>query len=226
MAVSIDFSELYKVHQQLIDYKDISIAEPLITKSFVKFNDVLGDRVSKLYAHPKKLNDISTNLHGLPKLVNKGMLEYSVTYPHRLTSLTEYPLLKEKVATPTAKFPKRMPNSYVIWTPSRFAEQVSVIIRRGKPFVTSRTDKNLKGFHNKSRNVIMARKQRATWKVYPSYLVEGERAPYSEIYAPSLAQLGSITFDKDPTVILSVDFLYEDIQNILLDNATILLTKG
>jgi len=225
MSFSIDSSELEAIRKKIMDSQSIAYAEPLITNEFRKFNDLLSFRVGFLYEAPEKLVDISLNKYCLPSKVSDHTLEYEVVYPHRLLTISDYPLFFAKVPTPTAKFPARLPSSYIRWTPSIQAEQVKVAIRRGKPMIASREDKNQKGFRYKDTQIIKARRQRATWDRYPSYRTEGIRAPYGTLFAPSVAQLGAITYDKDPKVRSALDSFPDTLMEVVGVNLLTMLTK-
>lgn len=225
MSFSIDYSELEAIRKKITDSQSIVYAEPLITNEFMKFNDLLSDRVGFLYAVPDKLVDISLNKYCLPSKASDRTLEYEVVYPHKILTASDYPLFFAKVATPTAKFPARLPNGYIKWTPSTQAEQVKIGIRRGKPMIASREDQHQKGFRYKDTKVIKARRQRATWDKYPSYGQKGIRAPYGTLFAPSAAQLGAITYDKDPKVRSALDSFPDTLMEVVGVKLLTMLTK-
>jgi hypothetical protein len=187
---------------------------PDVSLAILKLNNVLEDRVKSIFNAPGSLNSVRIGNTVAPESLGKTFLRYSLQYRDVPIPLAKFPYTETRVSA-NAKYPNRLSNGFVRWTPKSYAIETKVAIRKGKFLIAKRGNKyTQKGFVNEGR--ILAREQKATWSTFPSKNVTGVRAPFSELYGPSLATLAAKVYDVDPVVAKAKERVQEDILDAVI----------
>lgn len=183
-------SEILKIHNTLEDeIKNIyTLGKPL---SYVWEKGTTGSRTNNGYVLELRYNDIPEPL---------------VNFSHRISD------------SPAESFAPLRPNypefGELFWKKGKWSKKVEVAVRKGKYKVANRFRKtNLKGFYNPRNKQIQARLQEKTWARRPERFFEGERAPYSTLYGPSLATLASRRWETSKKLPNQIDKL----ESVILD---------
>jgi len=187
---------------------------PDVSIAILKFSNVLEGRVNTVFNAPSSINSVRIGNSVSPEKLGNTFLRYSLQYRDKPIPLSKYPYTETRVSA-NSKYPNRLPNRFVRWTPKSYAFETKVSVQKSKNLIAKR-GKNYrqKGFVYNGK--ILAREQKATWKVFPSKFVEGVRAPFSELYGPSLATLIAKVYDVDPVVAKAKDKVQEDILNAVV----------
>lgn len=212
MSFKVTFEEFDFLKKQLKTSPDLNAIVPDVSLAILKFHYTLEDRVQSLYTAKDNLSSVLIGNSKQPSELGNTFLRYSLQYRDKPVKLSEYAYQENVVESETAKYPERMFDGGIKWLYKGYALQVKTEIRRGKPIIAKR-GKNYtqKGFLQHGR--ILARKQKATWREYPTRRSDGVRAPIVELYGPSLSQLAESTYDKDSIVQNAKDTIGNDILN-------------
>ncbi len=210
MSFKVEFQELQLFKNTLKQFGDLKIALPDISTSIQLFHNTLERRVKTIYAVPGNLSSVMVGRSIKPSEVGNTFLRYSLQYQDKSIKLALYPHTESVVANAKVKYPKRMFNDGIKWKLKGYAIQTSVYIKRTKTEVPTRKKyTNQKGFLQHGK--IYARKQKRTWDSYPTRTSEGVRAPYTELYGPTLARLAGGLFENDAVVMSAKEKVGEDI---------------
>lgn len=198
-SFKIEFENLDLFKKALSKENALRKLVPDISISILKFHNALNDRVKDLYNAPGELDSVRIGHSVAPAELGKTFLRYSLQYRNKPIPLAQYPHIERAVSSDTAVWPKRLSDGFIKWTHKGYAIETQVAVRKGRMKAVRKYGKTIQdGFLQKDR--IFARKQPGTWKIFPSKNIIGVRAPFTQLYGPSLMTLASATYDKDQTI--------------------------
>lgn len=212
MSFTITFDELKKLSDNLIPSDSLNKIVPDINSSIAKFHNTLEGRVGSLYKNKQSLDSVKVS----SGLVGKGSLslDYELVYRDIPTPMTDYEYKQSAFFKVKNSIPFGLANGFVKYTKVNKARSVRVNIRNsGSPSVPRVRTEYKKFLGNvKGKERILVRLQKATWLQIPNVNnPDGTRAPYRELFGPSLAKLANITYDKDSQMETARDTLGDDI---------------
>jgi hypothetical protein len=214
MSFKIDFGKDWDTLRKTLNIdENLQRAIPDISVSILKLHNTLERRVDEQFNAPTKLSSVMIGSSVKPEALGKTFLRYNLQYRDKSIPLAQYGHTETKIPSPNAKVPIRISDRFIRWKPKGYAIQTEVSVRKGKPQIPRRVGGvNAKGFLQYGR--ILARKQKATW----INVQDNIRAPYSELYGPSLMTLANKVYDTDKQVANAVDNLQIDIIEALIRN--------
>jgi hypothetical protein len=187
---------------------------PNVTLAMLKFNNVLEQRIEELYNAPGSLSDVMIGHSIRPEELSKTFLRYSLQYRDKPIRLIEYPSSQSGILPVLSKAPLRKePLGPVHWKQGRYSRKITVNKRKDKP-EGARLGGNFSkrtAFYGFDKRGIFARETDKTWSELPKTGSYGKRAPFKELYGPSLMTLANALYDKDSKVKRAVTTLEEDI---------------
>lgn len=220
----IDFgSEWNTLRKNLSESSYLAKAVPDVSIAILKFHNSLENRIEELYNTPYGLSRVMLGSSVKPGALGKTFLRYGLQYRDKAIPLGEYKHTVEDSSS-LSSAPLRLNNEplgFVVWNRYRWSKKIRMEIRKRKVTGARRGGNfsKLSGFKmNAEPNKIFARETNATWSTYPTKGVKGTRAPYSELYGPSLAILASSVFDKDKKIDKAKDTLADDILDAITRN--------
>jgi hypothetical protein len=216
-SFKIQFEGLEFLKKNLSTNSALSHAIPDVSIAILQFHNVLEKRVSTLYTLTDSLDSVRIGHSVQPSQVGNTFLRYSLQYRSKPVPLTKYKYVENAVSSDTARYPRRMPSGNINWVYKGYALQVKTEIRTNSPKIAKRGKGNYryKGFLQNGK--VYARMQKATWSSFPTKFSNGVRAPYVELFGPTLANLAESTYDKDPIVQAAKDRVGEVILEAFTD---------
>lgn len=210
--IKIEGLELLK--ESLKQSSDLQNIVPDVTLALLKFHNALESRVGTVYTSNRKLSSVFIGNSVKPESLSKTFLRYSLQYRYKPIELIEFnPQVSPSDAISSA--PLKKPGGMIKWTKGKWSKSVTVEPRRGHRKVGRLTKRSkFKVFYVGDH--LVARKQKATWKTFPTKGFAGVRAPIAVAYGPSLSQQAEKLYNTDPRVKTSVETLQTDIINSFL----------
>lgn len=203
----------------LKEFKDLLRKNPSLEKTIpdmtvgiLQVNNVIEKRQKELYNAPGSVSSVFLGKSVKPASLGKTFLTYGLQYKDVPIPLQKYPISIQASNT-FSKAPLRIGGkdtlTRVRWKKGKWSKEVWVKIRKDKKEkIARRGTSGYKGFLG--HGALMARKQKATWNVFPTKGVKGIRARTSLLFGPSLATL-AISLTKNDKVVKDA------IENILPD---------
>lgn len=220
----IDFGpEWNTLRKNLKENSYLQKAVPDISIAILKFHNSLENRIDELYNVPYGLSKVMVGSSVKPEAIGRTFLRYGLQYRDKAVPLGEYKHIVEDSSSESSA-PLRLNNvplGLVVWNRHRWSKKIRMEIRKGKTTGARRGGNfsTKSGFKmNAEPSKIFARETDATWSIYPTKGVRGTRAPYSELYGPSLVTLAGSVFDKDKKVDQAKDTLVDDMLDAITRN--------
>jgi hypothetical protein len=212
MSFTITFDELKKLSDNLIPSDSLNRIVPDINSSIAKFHNTLESRVGALYKSKQSLGSVRLS----SGLTSKGTLslDYSIAYKDSALPMTNYDYKQSAFFKVKNSIPFGLANGFVRYKKVNKARSVRVSIRNSGSPSTPRVRTEYKKFlgNVKGKERILVRLQKATWLQIPNvFNPDGTRAPYKELFGPSLAKLANITYDKDSQMETARDVLANEV---------------
>jgi hypothetical protein len=212
MSFTIKFDDLEKISKNILPSDTLNKIIPDVNSAISKFHNTLEARVRSLYKNKRPLDSILVKSSFSSTKVG---LDYQLVYSNIKTPMADYPYTQSSVTVKNS-IPFGMRNGFVRYTKVNKAKSVKVNIRSSGspslPRIRTAYKKFVGSIGGKER--ILVRLQKATWLQIPNELnPDGIRAPYKELFGPSLARLAEITYDKDVQMQTAKDQLADEISN-------------
>lgn len=212
MSFTIKFDDLEKISKNILPSDTLNKIIPDVNSAISKFHNTLEARVRSLYKNKKPLDSVLVKSSFSSTKVG---LDYQLVYKDVKVPLASYPYTQAKVTVENS-IPFGMKNGWVRYTKVNKARSVKVTVRSSGsptlPRVRTAYKKFVGGVRGRER--ILVRLQKATWLQIPNELnPDGIRAPYRELFGPSLARLAEITYDRDAQMQTAKDQLANEISN-------------
>ncbi len=169
---------------------------PFIGTSILGLHKILESRIETLFNAPSSLSSVLVGKSVKPDAVGKTFLRYSLQYRNVPIPLAKYPYTIENSSS-ISSAPIRGKNGYVFWKKGQYSKNVKVSVRKGKPSIARQPGGNFdkrRGFVQGKD--IKARLTAKTWDRYPVRFDQGQRAPYSTLFGPSLADLANKVYEQ------------------------------
>ena len=212
MSFTVKFDDLEQISKNILPSDILSRIVPDINLAIAKFHNTLEARVGSLYKNKKPLDSVLIT-NSLSK--SNISLNYQLVYKDVKVPLADYPYTQASIAVKNS-IPFGMKNGWVRYTKVNKARSVKVTVRSSGSPSLPRVRTAYKKFvgNVRGRERILVRLQKATWLQIPNELnPDGIRAPYRELFGPSLARLAEITYDKDSQMQAAKDHLADEISN-------------
>lgn len=213
MSFTIKFDDLEQISKNIMPSDILSRIVPDVNSAISKFHNTLETRVRSLYTNEKSLDSVlvRTAFSG-----SKIGLEYQLVYKDVKTPLTAYAYKQSDPFEVENSIPFGMKNGWVRYTKVNKATSVRVTVRKSGAPSLPRIRTTFKKFlgNVRGRKRILVRLQEATWLQIPNeFNPDGIRAPYKELFGPTLARLAEITYDRDTQMQAAKDHLADEISN-------------
>jgi len=221
MSFTIKFDNLEQISKNLsaMPSEALNKVVPDINLAISKFHNTLETRVKSNYTLKRELG--SVQIGSLASSKTSIGLEYELVYKDVPEPLIGYSYKQSDFFTVKNSIPFLTRSGFVKYTPVNKARSVKVNSRNaGSPAIPrvrtkSGRSKFLATVGGKKR--IMARLTPDTWASMPSFKnPDGIRAPYKELFGPSLATLAEITYTKDRKMEVARDHLADEVRNALI----------
>lgn len=217
-SFKIDFGPDWdKLRKSFKTNEAVQKAVPDISMSILKFHNVLEKRVSDLFNTPGKLSDVMIGRSVAPSEIGKTFLRYNLQYRDIPVALNRFNYTSNAVGSLSIAPLRSEPLGRVHWKKGKYSKKLMFNIRKGKP-QGQRIGGNFSkqgAFIGPDRK-IMARTTSSTWDRYPKKGFAGIRAPYQELFGPSLMTIANKVYDKDTQVHKAFEQMQIDIANALV----------
>lgn len=206
-GVSLELFGLAEVRESLLSSRENKKLIPVFGLEIRKIQAELEVAVARKYATKKKLSSVLVGRSSSSITAGKNALSQGLTYKDVPLDLQEFVVGQRKVVATSKFFGKNpaFPNTLNKIVPKHWAMVVEVEVIRGqKKDVNGSAGYGAFVVGGWSKHVFM-RKQKATWKVQPSKLSSGKRAPVRQLTTVSLAQMAANVYANDPQVKVAID---------------------
>lgn len=200
--LKISIEGLKEFKQLLAKNPSLEKTVPDMTLGILQIQNIIEKRQKELYNAPGSVSSVFLGKSVKPASLGKTFLTYGLQYKDVPIPLQKYPtnIVKSSV---TSKAPLRIGGkdtlTRVKWKKGKWSKEVWVKIRKDKKEkIARRGTSGYKGFFG--QGALMARKQKATWSVFPTKGKKGTRAKTSLLFGPSLATLAISIANKDSVV--------------------------
>ncbi len=167
-----------------------------IGKSILNLHSILESRVASLFNAPSSLSSVLIGKNAKPEAIGKTFMRYSLQYRSVPIPLAKYPYTITNSSS-ISSAPIRGKKGHVFWKKGQYSKNIKVSVRKGKPSIARQPGGNF----DKRRGFIQGKDIKArltdkTWDRYPVRFDLGQRAPYSTLFGPSLADLANKVYEQ------------------------------